>query len=57
MNWKDFITDPEETLVFMALDGVDDTWRTVGGIARQTGLTEDRVLETLKKYHSDLISM
>ena len=57
MNWKDIITDPDEVLVFMALDGFYDTWRTIGGIARQTGLSEDRVFEILKKYHSALISM
>lgn len=50
MSWKDFVTDPEETLVFKALDGPQYTWRTLGGIARQTGLSEDRVAQILRKH-------
>jgi len=50
MSWQQVVSDPEERLVFMALDGRDDTWRTVGGIARQTGLSESRVSEILAKY-------
>jgi hypothetical protein len=48
--------DRDEVLVFMALDGPLDTWRTEGGIARQTGLSEERVLEILKKFHPTFIS-
>ena len=54
MDWKDVIHDPDEKLVFMALDGPSYTWRTVGGIARQTGLSEARVLNILSKYNLKL---
>ena len=50
MNWKEVVKDPDEVKVFMALDGPSYTWRTVGGIARHTGLNEGRVLEILAKY-------
>ncbi len=51
MNWKDAVTDPDEVKVFLALDGPKHTWRTFGGIARQTGLSEDRVAQILAKYN------
>lgn len=44
------MTDPEERKVFQALDGPEDTWRTISGIARQTRLSEERVAAILKKY-------
>lgn len=51
MNWKQTVTDPDEMKVFMALDGPETTWRTVPGIARQAGLSEDRVSQILHKYN------
>ena len=54
MKWKDVITNPDEIKVFMALDGPTHTWRTVSAIARQTGLTEDRVLQILSRYNMEL---
>jgi hypothetical protein len=51
MNWKDIVTDPDEVRVFLALDGPQYTWRTLGGIARQTGLPEERVAKILDKYN------
>lgn len=54
MSWKEVVKDPDEIKVFMALDGPSYTWRTVGGIARQTGLSEKRVLEILAKYNMEL---
>ena len=51
MSWKDVITDPDEIKVFMALDGPTYTWRTVSAVARQTGLSEDRVLDILARYN------
>ncbi|MGH6891214.1 MAG: hypothetical protein ACREEP_03035 [Dongiaceae bacterium] len=54
MNWKDTVTDPDEVKVFLALDGPNYTWRTMGGIARQTGLPQQRVAEILKKYNLTL---
>ena len=54
MTWKEVIKDPIETKVFMALDGPQNTWRTVGGIARQTGLSEAAVLRILSKYNREL---
>ena len=54
MNWKDTVRDPDEVKVFLALDGPQYTWRTVGGIARQVGLSEERVAAILKKYNLTL---
>jgi len=54
MNWKDTVTDPEEVKVFLALDGPQYTWRTTSGIARQTGLSEERVAAIHKKYNLTL---
>jgi hypothetical protein len=50
MNWQRTITDPEEIKVFKALDAPNSTWRTIRGIARQTGLTEGRIEQILAKY-------
>jgi hypothetical protein len=54
-TWKDTITDADERKVFQALDGPQFTWRTVGGIARDAGLSEDRVMAILDKYQMSLI--
>ena len=54
MKWKDTVTDPDEVKVFLALDGPQYTWRTMGGIARQTGLSEERVAAVLKNYNLKL---
>lgn len=54
MSWKDAVTDPEEVRVFLALDGPQDTWRTLSGIARQSRLPERRVEEILNKYNLKL---
>jgi DNA-directed RNA polymerase sigma subunit (sigma70/sigma32) len=54
MNWQQSVTDPDEIKVFMALDGPDTTWRTMSGIARQTGLSEERVAQILAKYNLKL---
>ena len=54
MNWKNSVTDPDEVKVFLALDGPNYTWRTMSGIARQTGLSVQRVAEILKKYNLTL---
>jgi hypothetical protein len=54
MPWNNAITDPDEIKVFRALDGPDITWRTISAIARQTGLTEERVSGILSKYNLKL---
>ena len=54
MNWQQTVTDADEIKVFMALDGTDYTWRTMSAIARQTGLSEDRVSQILAKYNLKL---
>jgi len=50
VNWQQTVTDLDETKVFNALDRPEYTWRTVSGISRQTGLSEDRVSQILAKY-------
>ncbi|MGH7982553.1 MAG: hypothetical protein ACREFF_05335 [Candidatus Udaeobacter sp.] len=55
--WKEIIADPDEIKVFMALDGPAFTWRTFGGIARQTGLPEERVAQIVAKYSPDLVRL
>jgi hypothetical protein len=54
MDWRTTVTDKDEIKVFMALDRPDSTWRTMAGIARQTGLSEDRVAQILAKCNSTL---
>ena len=54
MNWQQAVTAPDEIKVFMALDGPNYTWRTIGGIARQTGLSEQAVAQILAKYNLSL---
>ena len=54
MNWKTTASDPDEIKVFMALDGPSYTWRTIGGIARQSGLSEETVAAILAKYNLSL---
>jgi hypothetical protein len=54
VNWKDTVSDPDEVKVFLALDGPNYTWRTMSGIARQAGLSEQRVAQILKKYNLTL---
>ena len=54
MNWQQTVSDPDEIKVFEALDGPDTTWRTMSGIARQTGLSEARVAQILAKYNLKL---
>jgi len=54
VSWQETIKDPDEIKVFMALDGPAYTWRTMRAIARQTGLTEDRVEQILAKYDLQL---
>ena len=51
MTWQQTVTDLDEIKVFMALDGPQDTWRTIGGVARQTGLSEERVAQIVAKYN------
>lgn len=54
MSWNSQVTDPDEIKVFMALDGPTHTWRTIGGIARQTELSPERILNILAKYNMTL---
>ena len=55
--WKDIVSDPDEIKVFMALDGPAYTWRTFGGIARQTGLPVDEVARIIAKYSPGLVRL
>jgi hypothetical protein len=54
MTWQKSVTDPVEVKVFTALDEPQSTWRTMRGIARQTGLSESEVAEVISKYDSKL---
>jgi hypothetical protein len=54
MDWRKTVTDNDEIKVFLALDRPDITWRTMAAIARQTGLSEDRVAQILTKYNATL---
>jgi hypothetical protein len=54
MTWQETVKGADEIKVFMALDGPEYTWRTMSAIARQTGLTEDRVAQILAKYNLKL---
>lgn len=54
MSWQQTITHADEIKVFLALEGTGYTWRTMAGVARQTGLSEDRVAQILAKYNLTL---
>jgi hypothetical protein len=54
MSWQETVTDTDERKVFMSLDSANYSWRTISGIARQTGLSEDRVSEIIAKYNLQL---
>lgn len=54
MSWQETVKDADEIKVFMALDKPEYTWRTMRGIARQTGLSEERVAQILEKYDLQL---
>lgn len=54
MNWQQMVNDPDEEKVFMALDGPQYTWRTTSAIARQTGLSGERVGQILAQYNLKL---
>jgi hypothetical protein len=54
MSWQETVKDADEIKVFMALDKPEYTWRTISGVARQTGLSEDRVAQILVKYNLKL---
>lgn len=54
MSWKEVVHDPDESKVFMALDAPKYTWRTISAVARQVGLSEERVLQILQKYNRQL---
>jgi hypothetical protein len=54
VSWQQTITEAHEIQVFEALDRPEYTWRTIGGIARQTGLSEDRVAQILARYNLKL---
>jgi hypothetical protein len=53
MSWRDTAKDPDEVKVFMALEE-PNTWRTVGGVSRETGLSEEQVEAILAKYNLSL---
>lgn len=50
VDWENMISDPDEVKVFKALDGPLVTWRTLGGLSRQSGLPEEKVVKILEKY-------
>lgn len=56
-DWREVVNDAEEIRVFMSLEGPEYTWRTVGGVARQTGLPEERVWAILAKYTPRLVRL
>lgn len=54
MSWRDTIVNSDEVKVFEALDQPGYTWRTVSAVAREAGLTEERVSEIFEKYENNL---
>ena len=53
-SWEAEIHDPTERRVFIVLDN-GSTWRNTGGLARQTGLPEEKVSEIFGKYSDTFI--
>ena len=50
MDWRRTITDPNERKVLEALALPGYTWRTVGGVSRHTGLSQEDVELILRRY-------
>jgi hypothetical protein len=51
-NWQEIIADPKERRVFEGLANPSWDFRTIGGLAKETKLSEDDVARTLHKYPS-----
>lgn len=49
-SWRDVVTDPAEVPVFEALEDPKWEWRTLGALARTSGLSETEVRGVLTKY-------
>lgn len=54
--WRDIIKDSDEVKVFEALSDIKWDFRTVEGIARESGLSPDRVQDILSRRR-DLIEL
>lgn len=53
-DWKEVVTEPEERKVFEALANPEWDYRTIGGLASETGLDRSMIEKTLDQW-SDLI--
>ena len=49
-NWQNAISDPRDRKVFEGLANPAWDFRTIGGLSRETKLSEDEVASTLQKY-------
>ena len=49
-SWKNFINDKREQQVFTALDDSKWDYRTIGGLVKSTGLSQDYVSDVISKY-------
>jgi len=49
-DWRKVITDSKETKIFEALEDPQWEWRTVGALAKISGLSNEEVRKVLNKY-------
>ena len=53
-HWQEIVTDPDERKVFEALEDPQWDFRTVEGMVRTTGLSEEAVQNVIEKF-SELV--
>lgn len=50
MGWRETVTQPDEILVFLALDDDKYRWRTIAAVSRQTGVDRERILQIVASH-------
>lgn len=51
LEWRSVVTDPREIKIFEALEDTRWRWRTVGALARESGMSPEDVRRVLNRYH------
>ena len=55
LEWENLVTEPRERQVFDALSNPKWDYRTVKGIKKETGLSEEEIEAILRKYRNRLV--
>ncbi len=49
-DWRKLVTDPQEMRIFQALEDERWHWRTIGALAKASGMQHEEVRRVLEKY-------